>query len=65
MKDHLHIPGTRVFVTGTRHHGFKGTVVEKQPEWRLADRAIAVKLDEWTDPYHKFYLHNLIRLMEG
>lgn len=54
--------GTRVFVTGTRHHGFRGTVVEKKPEWNLAPRAVAVKLDEWDNPYHKFYCHNLLTL---
>lgn len=53
--------GTRVFVTGTRHHGFRGTVVERPKDWP-SPRSIAVELDEWFGELFKFYVHNLITL---
>jgi hypothetical protein len=58
-KGFLPIVGTRVFVTGTRHHGFRGEVIAPDPTW--SPRAIAVRLDEWPDEVFKFYNHNLIR----
>ncbi len=50
--------GTRVFVTGTRHHGFWGNVVKKNAD--MSERSIAVILDEWPNEKMVFYLHNLI-----
>jgi hypothetical protein len=57
-KGFMYIPGTRVFVTGTRHHGFYGVVTEAPATW--SPRAMAVILDEWPDELRKFYRHNLI-----
>lgn len=54
----LLIVGTRVLVTGTRHHGFRGEVVPKSEG--MSERALAVRLDEWPDQTFTFYLHNLI-----
>ncbi len=45
--------GMRVFVTGTKHHGFRGVVVDRC--WR----SIKVKLDEFEEPVI-LYTHNLI-----
>jgi ribosomal protein S4E len=53
----LFIPGTRVFVTGTRHHGMRGKVVETPTDWPA--RAQAVQLDEFNESM-KFFRHNLI-----
>lgn len=53
----LYIPGTRVFVTGTRHHGMRGEVVEAPEGWPA--RAQAVRLDEFDEPV-KLYRHNLL-----
>lgn len=55
--------GTRVYVTGTRHHGFKGYVAPKPVGW--SERSIAVHLDEWPDDTFKFYLHNLMRVLRN
>jgi hypothetical protein len=44
----------RVFVTGTKHHGFRGTVK------RHDQRRVYVELDEWPGEEFKFYYHNLI-----
>lgn len=44
--------GDRVFVTGTRYHGFCGTVVEQFAN------GVMVQLDEWLEPI-KFYKHQL------
>ena len=55
-KGFLPIEGTRVLVIGTRHNGFKGSVVEKPPEWSA--RSIAVLLDEWDEPI-KLFRHNI------
>ena len=49
------LDGSRVFVTGTKHHGFRGTVVESFANGHL------VLLDEWNEPI-KFYTHNLLLL---
>jgi len=55
----LPITGTRVFVTGTKHHGFRGVVLE--PTEGMSPRAIRVQLDEWDEPL-TFYNHNLLRV---
>ncbi len=52
--------GTRVFITGTKHHGFRGKIIERPrtPEYQSLN-SIPVLLDEWDEPM-KFYFHNLI-----
>lgn len=45
--------GDRVFVTGTKHHGFRGTVHD------VLANGVMVLLDEWTTPI-KFYRHQLL-----
>lgn len=57
----LPIAGVRVFVTGTRHHGFRGTVLDSTPD--MSPRGIRVQLDEWHNPI-VLYNHNIIPLFE-
>lgn len=49
--------GLRVYITGTKHHGFKGHVVPTPDGWPY--RAVCVHLDEWPNEVFKFYCHNL------
>lgn len=49
--------GMRVMVTGTRHHGFRGTVLPAREG--QAPRAVLVQLDEFDEPV-VLYTHNLI-----
>lgn len=51
--DHLPIVGGRVYVTGTKHNGFRGVVV------RHEGRVVIVQLDEFDEPV-RLYNHNLL-----
>ncbi len=53
-KGFLYIAGTRVFVTGTRHHGFRGVVIGS------SNRRMLIVLDEWPGKILPLYRHNLI-----
>ena len=53
--------GTPVFVTGTKHHGFRGRVVQAVRK----GGPYLVALEEWqieglVAEHHKFYTHQLI-----
>lgn len=52
--------GSRVFVTGTKHHGFRGAITARPPDWPWR-KAWPVLLDEWDEPL-PFYTVNLIAL---
>lgn len=53
--------GTRIYITGTKHHGFRGEIIQRPqtPQFQGLN-CVAVKLDEWPDEVFKFYSVNLI-----
>lgn len=58
------IVGTRVYVSGTKHNGFRGVIVQRPatPEYQSFD-SLAVLLDEFDEPI-KLYYHNLLILTQ-